>query len=368
MNYIELINNFWIANKIHKFNSLETSLYFFVLDYANNARWPESFVIPNGIVQSVYGCTKGQLARARRRLCKAGLISYESGDRFNPGKYSIFAFPMDTRHVPDASPTDTPTRAEEQIPETAENVILNAVDQSTDDRDESPTRPRCVPDTFSTDPNNINKTKQKKTKEKSTQLPNGNSSVRLTGESRISGGLSTFSGVEEESEEEMGREEQTTFYAKDESDDENGVASSLEAQIEDDDSLPFTSDDSTFGRRSADFCVPYEKIRQAFIDLCPSLPAPKESAKWSGSRKRNVRARWKEYPSIEFWEDYFNRVEESEFLSGRVTRWRADFDWLMKPSNFEKVLEGRYSNRGDRMADVLRDFVGVGSDGQKHIR
>jgi len=154
---------------------------------------------------------------------------------------------------------------------------------------------------------------------------------------------------------------------KDESYDEKGVTSFCGAQT-DDDSPPFTSDESQFQRRSADFCVPYEKIRQAFIDLCPSLPAPKESAKWSGSRKRNVRARWKEYPAIEFWEDYFSRVEESEFLSGRVTRWRADFDWLMKPSNFEKVLEGKYSNRGDRMADVLRDFVGVGLDGQKHIR
>ncbi|PVD16187.1 hypothetical protein V512_004465 [Mesotoga sp. Brook.08.105.5.1] len=366
MNYIELINNFWIANKIHKFNSLETSLYFFVLDYANNARWPESFVLPNGIVQSVYGCTKGQLSRARRRLCKAGLISYESGDRFNPGKYSIFAFPMDTRHVPDASPTDTQMRAGDQITKTADSAQMNAVDQSTDDHDESPTRPRCVPDTFSTDPNNINKTKPKKTKEKSTQLPNGNSSVRLTGESPISGESVGVSKREKEIEAKDSWGEQTTSYSKDESDDESRVFSSLEARIEDDSSS--TSDESPPERRSADFCAPYEKIRQAFIDLCPSLPAPKESAKWSGSRKRNVRARWKEYPSIEFWEDYFNSVEESEFLSGRVTRWRADFDWLMKPSNFEKVLEGKYSNRGDRMADVLRDFVGVGLDGQKNIR
>jgi len=146
VNYIELINNFWIANKIHKFNSLETSFYFFVLDYANNARWPESFVLPNGIVQSVYGCTKGQLARARRRLCKAGLISYESGDRFNPGKYTIIAFPMDTRHVPDASLTDTQMRAGNQITRTADSAQMNTVDQSTDDRDESLPRPRCVLD------------------------------------------------------------------------------------------------------------------------------------------------------------------------------------------------------------------------------
>jgi len=284
-----------------------------------------------------------------------------------PENTRFFAFPMDTRHVPDASPTDTQMRAENQIPATADNEVLNSVGQGTDDRDEILTCSRCVPDTFSIDPNNINKTKPKKTKEKSTQLPNGNSSVRLTGESPIFGELSTFSGVEEESEGEMGREEQTTSYVKEQSDDESRVFSSLEVQFEAD-SPSSTSDESPPERRSADFCVPYEKIRQAFIDLCPSLPAPKESAKWSGSRKRNVRARWKEYPSIEFWEDYFNRVEESEFLSGRVTRWRADFDWLMKPSNFEKVLEGKYSNRGDRMADVLRDFVGVGLDGQKHIR
>ena len=191
--------------------------------------------------------------------------------------------------------------------------------------------------------------------------------MRLTGESPISGESVGISKEEKEIEAKDSREEQTTFYAKDESDDESRVFSSLEAWKEDDSSSS-TSDESPPERRSADLCVPYEKIRQAFIDLCPSLPAPKESAKWSGSRKRNVRARWRQYPSIEFWEDYFNRVEESEFLSGRVTRWRADFDWLMKPSNFEKVLEGKYSNRGDRMADVLRDFVGVGLDGQKHIR
>jgi hypothetical protein len=191
--------------------------------------------------------------------------------------------------------------------------------------------------------------------------------VRLTGESPISGESVGISKREKEIEAKDRWGEETTFCARDESDDESRVFSSLEAQIEVDSPSP-TSDESPPERRSADFCVPYEKIRQAFIDLCPSLPAPKESAKWSGSRKRNVRARWKEYPSIEFWEDYFNSVEESEFLSGRVTRWRADFDWLMKPSNFEKVLEGKYSNRGDRMADVLREFVGVGLDGQKHIR
>ncbi|WP_367362456.1 hypothetical protein [Mesotoga sp.] len=224
MNYIELINNFWIANKIHKFNSLETSFYFFVLDYANNARWPDNFIIPNGIVQSVYGCTKGQLSRARRRLCKAGLITYESGDRFNPGKYSICAFPMDTRHVPDASPTDTPMRAEDHIPKASAEEEMNTVDVSTDDRDESPTRPRCVPDTFSTDPNNINKTKLKKSKVNKTRDKN---ILSPYGETKVSLSQSTGEGVKSdfrwlvnfflvlrESEEEMGPEEQTTFCAK----------------------------------------------------------------------------------------------------------------------------------------------------------
>lgn len=40
-----------------------------------------------------------------------------------------------------------------------------------------------------------------------------------------------------------------------------------------------------------------------------------------------------------------NKAAESDFLNGKNDRgWVATFDWLMKPNNFVKVLEGNYDN------------------------
>ena len=36
-------------------------------------------------------------------------------------------------------------------------------------------------------------------------------------------------------------------------------------------------------------------------------------------------------------------AERSAFLQGKKAQWQATFDWLMKPSNFVKVLEGNYN-------------------------
>lgn len=36
----------------------------------------------------------------------------------------------------------------------------------------------------------------------------------------------------------------------------------------------------------------------------------------------------------------------SDFLNGKNNReWVADFDWLMRPNNFPKVLDGNYDNK-----------------------
>ena len=41
-------------------------------------------------------------------------------------------------------------------------------------------------------------------------------------------------------------------------------------------------------------------------------------------------------------------AEESDFLSGRKTNWRADFNWLMNETNMVKVIEGNYKNMKNR--------------------
>ena len=95
--------------------------------------------------------------------------------------------------------------------------------------------------------------------------------------------------------------------------------------------------------------TPFENIRLAFVECCPSLPAPKEAKAWTEKRKRTVKSRWKKNPSMDFWYGFFHKIEDSDFLSGRKTDWRASFDWIMKPANFEKISEGCYRVFRDRL-------------------
>jgi hypothetical protein len=92
--------------------------------------------------------------------------------------------------------------------------------------------------------------------------------------------------------------------------------------------------------------VPYQEIVNLYHELT-SLP---RVVKLSEARKKYIRARWKEYPDLEFWKQFFKRVEASDFLTGRADYGNrkpfiADLEWLVRPTNFLKVLEGRYDNR-----------------------
>lgn len=107
--------------------------------------------------------------------------------------------------------------------------------------------------------------------------------------------------------------------------------------------------------------VPFQQIRELFLKLCPSLPRIKPVSEWSKTRKRYVSVRWKEHPDLSFWEDFFSKVEDSDFLAGRKKDWIADFDWLMKPTNFLKVSEGRYDSKKHAFAG-LRAVLEDGDD------
>ena len=68
--------------------------------------------------------------------------------------------------------------------------------------------------------------------------------------------------------------------------------------------------------------------------------------KLTDARRAAVRARWEEYRSGDVFTRLFRKTADSAFLTGENDRkWTADFDWLMKPTNFTKVLEGKYDDR-----------------------
>lgn len=80
---------------------------------------------------------------------------------------------------------------------------------------------------------------------------------------------------------------------------------------------------------------------------------------WKGARSDHLRARWRETAAAKRWPDqasgiaYFRKlfayVGQSAFLTGRAKQRSPDqrpflveLEWLVKPSNWAKVLEGKY--------------------------
>jgi hypothetical protein len=95
---------------------------------------------------------------------------------------------------------------------------------------------------------------------------------------------------------------------------------------------------------------PYEQILAAFHETLPVLPS---IVVFEQSRKGPLRARWTEVCAAEhfdraaglaWFKQFFEIVSRSSFLTGRSKKWKASFDWLMKPTNFAKVVEGNYRN------------------------
>jgi uncharacterized protein YdaU (DUF1376 family) len=67
--------------------------------------------------------------------------------------------------------------------------------------------------------------------------------------------------------------------------------------------------------------------------------------KLTPERRRRLKARIREYPDLDDWQRAFSALERSTFLKGDNDRgWRADFDFLLQPKSFTKLLEGSYDH------------------------
>ena len=93
---------------------------------------------------------------------------------------------------------------------------------------------------------------------------------------------------------------------------------------------------------------PHQQIIETYHELLPSCPHVRE---WTAARQKLLRTRWTENAkrqSLAWWRKFFGYVAESEFLTGRGScspgrdPFVADLEWLVRPSNFVKVIEGRY--------------------------
>lgn len=80
-----------------------------------------------------------------------------------------------------------------------------------------------------------------------------------------------------------------------------------------------------------------------------------------GNRRAHVLARMREY-GVEAVAKVIDMVAASRFLQGSNNRgFVATFDWVIKPANFIKILEGNYNETYDRnernALDALRSVI-----------
>ena len=100
---------------------------------------------------------------------------------------------------------------------------------------------------------------------------------------------------------------------------------------------------------------PIDEIIKAYHDTLPALP---RTLVRNAKREGLIRARWREVfadgkaddkaDGVRLFCEFFEHVRGSRFLTGRTdprpgaAPFVADLEWLMRPTNFAKVIEGRY--------------------------
>lgn len=89
--------------------------------------------------------------------------------------------------------------------------------------------------------------------------------------------------------------------------------------------------------------IDYDFIVSNYHSLCPNMA---KVIALNDTRKGYINARFSEY-GVEKITEVLRRAGQSDFLNGKNDKaWKADFEWLMRPQNFLKVLEGKYENKG----------------------
>lgn len=88
---------------------------------------------------------------------------------------------------------------------------------------------------------------------------------------------------------------------------------------------------------------PHQKIIDLYHEILPELRGVRS---WDSRRQGYLRSRWKEDESrqnLDWWERYFRYVKKSAFLCGLTDKpFSCDLEWLIRPTNFAKVIEGKY--------------------------
>ena len=104
---------------------------------------------------------------------------------------------------------------------------------------------------------------------------------------------------------------------------------------------------------------PQQEILNLWAKHLPHLAQPRS---WEGTRRANTKQRWNqaarpsqyspegyqtEAAGIKWWDSFFSYIARDTSLSngfetaGRT--WRPDLEWVMNATNFQKIIDGKYT-------------------------
>lgn len=115
------------------------------------------------------------------------------------------------------------------------------------------------------------------------------------------------------------------------------------------------------GSFAAAHCA-HQEIIALYHEILPMCPPVRL---WNKTRQSYLQARWREdkqRQSLDWWRKFFTHVAKSKFLTGRATATRdrptffASLEWLLRPNNFAKVIEGQYHAPPAGRAATYREF------------
>ena len=90
----------------------------------------------------------------------------------------------------------------------------------------------------------------------------------------------------------------------------------------------------------------YAKIIESFNRICTALPKVQTL---NDRRKQAMRTANPAVETFGGWDKLFGTVQQSDFLTGRSGTWNGcGFDWILKPANLVKILEGNYTDAAKR--------------------
>ena len=84
-----------------------------------------------------------------------------------------------------------------------------------------------------------------------------------------------------------------------------------------------------------------EEVQNLFNKICIFFKPCMTIGKSSLPKIRTLRQQY----TLDEIREVFERANKSEFLKGKNDRsWKATFDWIITPENFEKIMDGNYDN------------------------